>query len=170
MERLFALVAYEGPAVPLVLRLKAGRERSALGWCAAGLSLLFPPDLAIDVVTWAPTTRRRAASRGGDQGRMLATAVARRAGLRSHSTLVRLPGPAQHGRTRADRLAGPHLAARYALDGLAVAVVDDVTTTGATMAVAAGALVAAGARVVIGAAVAAALPVPRGPNRADPSD
>jgi predicted amidophosphoribosyltransferase len=155
LQSVAALVRYEGPACRLVLGIKARHERSAVGWLAEGMALLVPD--GADLLTWAPTDRSRAAHRGVDHARLLALAVARRTGIRAHATLSRLPGPAQHGRSRADRLAhGPSFAARYALDGLVVVVVDDVTTTGATLVAAGRAVVAGGAAEVHGVAAAAA--------------
>jgi predicted amidophosphoribosyltransferase len=155
LATLAALLVYEGPAIRLVLGIKARHERSAVGWLADGLALLLPPD--VDLVTWAPTTRRRAASRGVDQARLLAEAVARRAGVRSHVTVTRCGDVVQQGRSRVDRTThGPTFAPRFALEGRRVAVIDDVTTTGATLAGAGRALVVGGADVVHGVAVAAA--------------
>lgn len=154
---LTALLAYEGGARRLVAGLKVRHNRAAQGWLASGLALLLPPD--VDLVTWAPTSPARAAARGADHARLLAEDVADVAGVRCHRTLRRHPGPAQTGRTRAERLAtGPSFTARYDLTGLAVAVLDDVTTTGATLAAAARAVVAAGARSAVGLAAAATPP------------
>lgn len=151
---LAALLAYEGRARPLVAGLKVRHNRAAQRWLAAGLALLLPVE--VDLVTWAPTSPARARARGADHARLLAEAVGRAAGVRCHATLVRLPGPPQTGRSRAQRLTdGPAFSARYDLTGLEVAVVDDVTTTGATLAAAGRALVAAGARSALGLAAAA---------------
>jgi predicted amidophosphoribosyltransferase len=155
-----ALLAYDGPARPLVAGLKVRHNRGAQRWLAEGLALLVPT--GTDLVTWAPTSAARIAARGVDHGRLLAEAVASAAGLRCHATMARLSGPAQTGRPRAARLAdGPRFTARYDLSGLSVVVVDDVTTTGATLASAGRALVAAGARSAYGLA-AAATPGPPG--------
>jgi len=153
---IFALLSYECGARPLVAGLKVRHNRAALVWLADGMALLLPH--GVDLVTWAPTSRARAALRGTDHARLLAEEVAERAGVRCHRTMERLPGPPQTGRTRSERLAGgPSFVARYDLSGLVVAVVDDVTTTGATLAGAARAVVAAGAGRAIGV-VAAATP------------
>ncbi len=158
---LAALLSYEGAARPLVAGLKVRHNRSAQRWLAEGLALLVPA--GTDLVTWAPTSRARAAARGVDHARLLAEAVACAAGIRGHRALRRLPGPAQTGRRRADRLgAGPSFTARYDLSGLSVVVVDDVTTTGATLAAAGRALSAAGATSTFGLA-AATTPRPGAP-------
>lgn len=158
LATLVALLAYEGASRPLVAGLKVRHNRAGERWLAEGLALLLPAE--VDLVTWAPTSPARAAARGADHARLLAEAVARAAGVRCHRTLVRAPGPPQTGRTRAQRLAeGPGFTARYDLSGLVVAIVDDVTTTGATLAAAGRAVTAAGARAAHGVA-AAATPVP----------
>ena len=154
LTALLALLAYEDATRPLVAGLKVRHNRAAQRWLAAGMALLLPA--GVDLVTWAPTSAARAAGRGADHARLLAEAVAAAAGLRCHPTLSRLPGPPQTGRSRVERLAdGPVFTPRYDLAGLGVAVVDDVTTTGATLAAAGRAVVAAGARSVVGLAAAA---------------
>lgn len=153
LSGLVALLAYDGAARPLVAGLKVRHNRAAQRWLAAGLALLLPPE--VDLVTWAPTTPSRAASRGVDHARLLAEALGQAAGVRSHATLSRLPGPPQTGRSRSERLAaGPTFLARYDVAGMVVAVVDDVTTTGATLAAAGRAVMAAGACSAIGMAAA----------------
>lgn len=154
LSGLIALLVYEDGARPLVAGLKVRHNRSAQRWLASGLALLLPD--AVDLVTWAPTSPSRVAARGADHARLLAEEVGRAAGVRAQGTLDRLPGPQQTGRSRAERLAhGPSFTARYDLSGLTVAVVDDVTTTGATLAAAGRALMAAGASRSIGMAAAA---------------
>jgi len=149
-----------------VLGIKARHERSAIGWLADGLSLLLPSE--VDLLTWPPTSRARAARRGCDHARLLAEAVGRRSGIRAHATLTRGPGPAQQGRSRADRVAtGPVFVPLFALDGLAVVVVDDVVTTGATLSSAGRTLMDAGAVRTHGLAVAAT-PEPPAPGHSGP--
>lgn len=149
-----ALLRYEAGARPLVAGLKVRHNRAAQLWLAQGLALLLAE--GTDLVTWAPTSAARIATRGFDHARLLAEAVGRLAGVRCHGILARRPGPAQTGRTRAERLGdGPAFVARYDLSGLAVTIIDDVTTTGATLAAAGQAVMAAGARTASGLAAAA---------------
>lgn len=160
LSGLRALLAYEAEAKPLVAGLKVRHNRGAQLWLAAGLALLMPE--GTDVVTWAPTSASRIAARGFDHARLLAEAVGRAAGVRCHGILARQPGPAQTGRARSQRLSdGPTFAARYDLSGLAVTIIDDVTTTGATLAAAGRAVTAAGAVSASGLAAAATPPVGR---------
>jgi predicted amidophosphoribosyltransferase len=158
--------AYDGPLRELVARLKYRNTRAGLGWLAQALagSVLAAAPAGIgglDTVTWPPTTRARARQRGFDQAEHLARAVARELGLPARSLLCRQPGAAQTGRSRTDRVRGPVFVARTAVRDERLLVVDDVATTGATLAAAALALRAAGA-----ASVAAAT-AGRTPRRGD---
>jgi predicted amidophosphoribosyltransferase len=84
---------------------------------------------------------------------LLARRVARHLRVPCRRLLVRAPGPAQTGRSAADRWAGPAFTARWAARGT-VLVVDDVVTTGATMAAAARSLRSVGAEQVVVLALA----------------
>jgi predicted amidophosphoribosyltransferase len=142
-----ALLAYEGPGRRLVARLKYANERAALRGLAVALAAAFPP--GADVVTWVPTTPARRRERGFDQAELLARAVARRLRLPCRPLLRRAPGPAQTGRSRAERrIAPPSFAARRPTPG-PVLLVDDVVTTGATASAAARTLRGAGATRVL---------------------
>lgn len=139
-----ALVLYEGPARELVARLKYRNHRGALAWMGRSLAALAAREPA-DVVTWAPTTPERRRERGFDHAEVLARRVARHLGLPARRLLRRLPGPPQTGRSGADRSGGPDFEPLRSLDGASVLIVDDVVTTGATLAAAATTLRAAGA-------------------------
>lgn len=169
VDACLALVAYEGAGRALVTGLKYGGNRAAVAGLGAALATLLPPGGG--VVTWAPTTPRRRRARGFDQSAALARAVAAAARLPCRRLLDRPGGRPQTGRTLAERWAGPAFvptrAARRVLarSGPAgttrpagatrpagttrVVLVDDVVTTGATVAVAAGALRSIGAERVV---------------------
>lgn len=124
---------------------------------------------AIDVVTWAPTTRQRRRQRGYDQAEMIARATAAVLGVPARRLLVRPSDDrsTQTGRGRLDRLtAGPQFVAATGAVEATVLVVDDVVTTGATLAAAAAALQRAGAIEVVSAAVAATPPTTSAGRRA----
>ena len=111
-----------------------------------------------DVVTWVPLARRRRAERGYDQAKAIAVALGHRLELPA-VRLLRRPvatGP-QTSRTGAERrtaMAGAFAAVRAC--PARVLLVDDVLTTGATVAACADALLGAGAREVHVAAAARA--------------
>ena len=94
-----------------------------------------------------PLHPKRLRSRGYNQAAVIADAIARRAGLEVADCLVR-SGPAvtQMGRDRAERRTGPVgvIEAAAAAAPERVLLVDDVVTTGATLAACRNALLAAG--------------------------
>jgi predicted amidophosphoribosyltransferase len=155
-------VAYDGPARALVGGLKfrgavglAEPMAAQIAACAPA-ALLRPPALLVPV----PLHPARARARGYNQAERIAAALARRTGMRVVDCLRR-SGPAggrQVGRGRGERLVA--LAGSVERQpGLPVPervlVVDDVVTTGGTVAACADALYAGGASDV--AAVAYAL-------------
>jgi len=159
VDSCLALLAYDGAGRELVARLKYRNARSSLPFLADGLARLVTRP--VDVVTWAPTTSARRRQRGFDQAELLARAVARRLGVPCRRLLLRRPGPAQTGQPLDARRTGPAFRpARPAPP--AVLLVDDVVTSGATVAAATRALRAAGAREVHVVA-AARTPVRRPP-------
>ena len=156
-------VAFTGRARDVLLGFKY-RNRRQVGRHLAGLivnRLVANGGVEeIDVVTWAPTTRRRRCSRGFDHGELLARSVGRQLGRPVRSLLARTDHDGQTGRSRGERLGGVHFQARPRLDGLNVLVIDDVVTTGATLATAADALRRCGAAAVrLGAVAATPAPV-----------
>jgi predicted amidophosphoribosyltransferase len=152
-----ALFDYDG-ARRLVTALKNGGRRDLVGWLAGRMATAVPPPPGA-VVTWAPTGTARRQARGYDQAELLARALARRWRLPCSALLRRHPGPAQAGLGAGERRRNPAFASRRACPPTVV-LVDDVTTTGATLTAAARTLRGAGATTVR-AIVAARAPVRR---------
>jgi predicted amidophosphoribosyltransferase len=152
----WALLDYAG-ARDLVLALKSGDRRLVQAVAVAMASELSSADPFTDVlcpdtvITWAPTSAARARQRGGDQAEVLARALGECTGMRCRRLLRRAPGsPPQHGRSAAARRQGPVFAC-VATPGSSVVVVDDVMTTGSTMAAAAQVLRIRNPQCVVGA-------------------
>jgi predicted amidophosphoribosyltransferase len=142
-----AAFAYEGVARELVARVKYRSARHAIDFLADSMiEALGELSRDAHVVTWIPTTRAHVRKRGFDHGTLLARAVAARLGAPCISLLVRDAGPPQTGRAARDRRPGPSLRARSNASGPSVLLVDDVATTGGTLAAAGRALLAAGAQ------------------------
>lgn len=161
---LVALLRYDGPARPLVARVKYRNRRQAVAWLADGLAARLGAT-PVDIVTWAPTTGDHRRRRGFDHGEVLARAVARRLGRPARRLLRRAPGPPQTGRDAHHRRGAPprFTVVRPLPSGTRVLVVDDVVTTGATLRAASAAVRRAGALPV--PACAARTPPPGPPAR-----
>lgn len=145
--RLWAPLAYSGPTRDLVRALKFRGAMGVADAMAAQIVANAPPELLAGVtLVPVPLHPRRMRSRGYNQAAAIADAVARRAGLHVVDCLART-GPAltQVGRNRTERRGGPagNIQIRDAAPA-PVLLVDDVVTTGATLAACRAALVAAG--------------------------
>ena len=147
--RVWAPVAYSGPARDLVSALKF---RGALGVAdamAAQIAANAPAGwLDQRALVPVPLHPKRLRSRGYNQAAAIAEALRRRTGLELEDRLVRAGPPlTQVGRHRAERRAGPAGAIDVREGGVPrrALLVDDVVTTGATLAACRAALVAAGA-------------------------
>jgi ComF family protein len=157
--RVWAPVAYEGPARALVRALKFRGAFLAGHAMASQIAAGAPPGvLERGRLVPVPLHPRRRRRRGFNQAERLAAAISARTGLRVCDCLERSGASiTQVGRDRSARLEGVAgtVAVRRDADLPAVAIlVDDVATTGATLAACASALRAAGVREVTAVAYA----------------
>jgi predicted amidophosphoribosyltransferase len=147
--RVWAPVGYSGPARDLVRALKFRGAVGVADPMAAQITANAPPGwLEGRTLVPVPLHPSRLRSRGYNQATAIAEALARRTGLSVADFLARA-GPAltQVGRHRVERRAGPagSIEAIRPDAPKRVLLVDDVVTTGATLAACRAALVASGA-------------------------
>jgi ComF family protein len=156
--------AYSGPVQAAIRRLKFSGWRDVATALAGAVVAMELPQ--VDVVTWVPLARRRRAERGFDQARALARVIARELDLPAHQLSRRVTNTTPQARRTVDER---HVAMQgvFAARGATptrVLLVDDVLTTGATMAACAEALVAGGAERVVGVTAARSVRrLPRAP-------
>ncbi len=155
---MWAPVLYEGPARALVVGLKFSGAMGLADEMAAAVAAGAPPGLLEGALVPVPLSTARRRARGYNQAERLAVALGRRAHLSVTGLLRRRGRPGrQLGRGRRERLtlAGETV---DVVSGRAVPrralLVDDVITTGATLAACARALRFAGADEVAGVAYA----------------
>jgi ComF family protein len=148
----WAPLAYDGPARALVGGLKFHGAAGLADSLAAPIAAAAPEGWLSPPIALVPVPLHRARRRGFNQAERLARALARRTGLPVRNCLERTgAATTQVGRGRVQRVAGIDGAIRarpgHRAPSTAV-IVDDVITTGATLAASAGALRAAGCRSV----------------------
>jgi len=154
--RVHAAGTYGGPLRRAIHRFKYEGERALAAELGALVASRLASDMArgavVDAVVPAVSHITRAAERGYDHAALLAADVAARCGLPLRAPLRRVrasrPQVQLDRAARATNVRGAFIAEAGALRGLRVALVDDVVTTGATIAAASGAIRAAGARSV----------------------
>jgi predicted amidophosphoribosyltransferase len=142
--------AYDGPAGALVRALKFRGRLAVAEVMAAQMAALAPADVLRGTLVPVPIHPVHARRRGLDHSGAVARSLARRTGLAFAQCLTRSgDSRPQVGRGRLARIGGP-LGAISVRNGTAVpemvVLVDDVVTTGATIAACADALTAAGTR------------------------
>ena len=153
----WALGPYDGPLGAMIRRAKYAPDPGAIDELARRLAQAANGRLPqVDLVTSVPVPWSRRLRRGFDQAERLAIPVAIAASARRKRLLRRVRSEEQAGRGLAARRAGAHgaFAARQALRGQRVLLVDDVLTTGSTVSACATELLGAGASRVYGLIVA----------------
>lgn len=129
-----SVLSYSGDGKRLLAALKYRNRRGVVEWLAGCIAHLTR-DVPVDAVTWIPASRQGVRERGFDLGRLMAKAVAPFFGVPCLRMLVRGAGPRQSIGSRVERLAGPALHARVRrLQPRNVLLVDDVCTTGTSLA------------------------------------
>jgi ComF family protein len=153
-------VVYEGPAPALVAALKDGRRRSLAPILAELIAQAArpPPAVALVPVPLAPSRQRE---RGFNQALLIARCLGPRWGVPVTDVLARMrDGPPQRGASRTERtrqVAGAFAVRPRTWAPTRALLVDDVHTTGATLAACARALRRAGSRDVGAVAFARAM-------------
>lgn len=173
IDHLFVPYAYTPPILQAVHRFKYANKRYLAADLATLASTALPSDLQVDLVVPVPLTSSRERQRGYNQGRLLAAEIARHLDLPlDGNVLTRVRDtPPQTSLPRARRLDNVRGAFRALrkLSGTRILLVDDVTTTGATIEAAARALRRRGA-VWVGALALARTPEERSDVPPNPSD
>lgn len=163
LERIIVAAEYAGPVGSAIRALKF-RRRRRLAWPLAALLVgaTRHAELPIDLMLPMPLHRDRVRERGYNQATLVARPLARALGvpLREDPLLrvrATLPQTRLDRQQRRANVAGAFALAPGAAESLAgkrIALVDDVTTTGATLEAAAEALLAAHPTAIYGLAVA----------------
>ena len=163
-----AALAYAFPADRLLQRIKYGGRIALADWAgttlAAAVGATLPGRIGSDRpdrIVALPLAASRQRERGFNQAREVAVRVARGTGLPLAAPLARISaGPPQTALPWAERRRNVRgaFAVHAAVRGARIALVDDVMTTGATLAEAARALLSAGAERVECWVVARTLP------------
>jgi competence protein ComFC len=152
-------LAFSGAARAAVHLLKYRNQPSRAVWCARMMNdLLFLDQWQIDILVPVPLHDSRVAVRGYNQSERIAVELSKLAGVASVAALRRVrPTVSQVGLGADERRANVHeaFAPSVNLDGLTVALVDDVVTTGSTLQESAAACARAGAECVVAVTFAA---------------
>lgn len=158
IDETWSATPYEGAPRHLVAALKFGSRVAVAEDAAALIAACAPRELlagAIVPVPPAPVRRRR---RGFDAAEAIAAVLAKMTGLPLAPCLSRTESARQVGRRRTERLAHPPSVRATSLVPMRAILLDDVTTTGATLAACAVALRDAGTARVTAITLAASRP------------
>lgn len=151
LQHVWVVTPYRGGARALVRRMKIDCYRQACTIIARAMHESVPTLSPGMVVTSVPTAGARIRERGFDHSRLIAEEFARARSLPYRPLLVRYGRTKQAGASKSERLRqiiGNYQAYGIMPRDLPVLVIDDVTTTGATLSEVAKVLRQAGVRSV----------------------
>lgn len=134
MDSVYVGTAYSGYAKQLVYAMKFRPDRTVCGNIACWLDEAMS-HIEADIVTFVPTARVRVRQRGFDHAYLIARDFAKRRQLPFEQLLVRHGNSRQVGsekKARTAQVTGAY-SAKIKLEGQKVLVIDDITTTGATL-------------------------------------
>jgi ComF family protein len=153
LDRCISCFAFDGVVKDAIHRFKYSGELSLRDYFASQLFKRLPDLPDFDVVVTVPMHKNKIVKRGFNQAALIAASVARRAGKKfCHGALVRISdGASQTQLQRTERIASVKGAfniddsAQENIKNKKVLIIDDVTTTGATICECAKVLKKAGA-------------------------
>lgn len=151
LHHVWVAAEYDETAKRLIHKLKFARAQAAASVLAEIMAETLPDLPGEMVITHVPTANKRVRTRGYDQSKLIAKSLARRRGWQYQELLLRSGSSRQVGSSRKDRLVQLRDAFKPKhrdLEGENVLLVDDVTTTGATLQMAAKTIKSTGARQV----------------------
>ena len=155
VDKAWSSAPYEGVARDLVAALKFRRLLPVADLMAERIEWLAPAHMLSGTVVPVPPAPVRLRKRGFDPAGEVAAALAERLQAPIECCLERWGRGRQAGRRRAERIGHPPRIHATGAAPRSVLLVDDVLTTGATLAEAARALRSVGAEVVVAAVVCA---------------
>jgi len=144
LDRAWSTAPHEAVARDLVTALKFRRLLPVADLMADRIQWLAPATVLSGTIVPVPTAPLRTALRGFNPAAEIAAALAQRTGLPLQTCLIRKGGGRQVGKRRAQRIGHPPLIQARGKVPRSALLIDDVLTTGATLASCASALRSAG--------------------------
>ena len=157
----YAPLFYEGDVRSSLLRYKFQGQHAYAAVYGEFLSKCIDENkISCDIITWVPLSRQRLRSRGYDQAKLLGEEIAQRTGFAIAPLLKKVRNTQAQSRTGDAVSRRANIKDAYTainadqMIGKSVLLVDDIVTTGATLAECAKTLKAAGAGEILCLAVA----------------